>query len=467
MEAAFLYTARFNVMLMGLVFMFVFTAFSTIQVYSSKLYDGDTGSNMLTTLYGVFAVFSFFAPSVTNKLGSRMTMMLGTLGYACVVITGLIYFETGYSDWLIIVGGGLCGVGAALLWTAQGRLILQYSTDKNRGFNFSVFWGLFQSSSIIGGILTWTYFASMGDDKGSSILYIVFLAMVVLGGLVLLLLKAPHLIRGKDVDMDHITRLDKEFSEFSWSEEAAATLRLFVKKEMIILAPLFWYTGFNQPYQLTTYNRFFTKASGGMEMIVFYGAEIIGALAIGYCLDNFRPSIRRHSMIWGQYAFGVIGFALALYHEWDYVWQKEAPAYDVGDSGIILPSFVYFIWGFSDSAVQAYCYWLLGNLYISGKMQARAVGFYKTVQSVGWSIGFVLQPVDRCPPMAQLLLVFGFFLISFPLGWLVAPRDETDAKFAIAIEEDVVNERANSAEPMCSATVINPFEDSTKADEKC
>eukprot|EP01135_Chromosphaera_perkinsii_P008621 Nk52_evm63s1401 gene=Nk52_evmTU63s1401 len=427
---------RFNVVLMGLVFLFVFTAYSTIQVYASKLYSPDLSSNMLSTLYGVFTIMSFVAPGIVNKIGTRMAMMLGTLGYACLVVVGLIYFEENYADWLVIVGGGLCGLGAALLWTAQGRLILQYSTDENRGVNFGIFWGIFQAAAVIGGFLSWFYFASLGNDTGSSVLYIIFLAMVIIGGFCNFLLKAPSALKTDKVDPEHIAALDREFSELSWSAEAAATFRMFTRKEMLIMAPMFFYTGFNQPYQLNVFTRFFTSTSLGMEVVVFYLAEIIGGLGIGYVLDNICPSKRRHVLIWGQYILGLLGFALAVYHEYDYAWNKPTPTYEIQDSEIALPSVVFAIWGFSDSAVQCYAYYLMGNLYFSGKLQARAIGFYKFIQSLGWTIAFVLTPADRAAPMTQLLLVFALFVISFPLGYVVAPRDEINPKFAIEIGED-------------------------------
>eukprot|EP00126_Sphaerothecum_destruens_P013316 Sdes_comp22788_c0_seq1m21186 len=429
-------TARFNIVLMGIVFLFVFTAFSTIQVYAGKMYDPTTSSNMLTTLYAVFAVFSFFSPSVANKLGCRVTMMIGTFGYGALVAVGLVFFETGFSNGLVIFGGALCGIGAALLWTGQGRLILQYSTNENRGTNFAIFWSLFQAAAVVGGILTWTYFATMGNQEGSTTLYIIFLCVVLAGSFCLLFLKSPQQLQAKDIDIEAIRRLESEFSRFSWMDEIKSTLAMFSRKEMLLLAPLFWYTGFNQPYQLNVFVRFFTNTSLGMGMVIFYAAEILGAIFIGYLLDNLNPSRRRHLLVWGQYLLGVLSFALAIHEEWDYVWYKDAPSYDIGDRNLILPSIIFFMWGLSDSMIQTYCYWLMGNLYSKGENQARAVGFYKFVQSVGWSIGFSITPFSRCPAMGQILVVFVMFLVGLPLGWLIAPRDEQKPFFAVTIKED-------------------------------
>ena len=46
--------------------------------------------------------------------------------------------------------------GAAVLWTAQGRLILDVAAARKAevGTLFAVFWALFNASAIAGGILT-------------------------------------------------------------------------------------------------------------------------------------------------------------------------------------------------------------------------------------------------------------------------------------------------------------------------
>lgn len=185
-------TPKAQVVLMGTVFFFVFSAFLTIQAFASDMYGEDLGSKMATSLYLSFSFFSFLSPSVTNKLGAKMTMFWGTIGYAGLVAASLIYFENLDSsfDYVVILGGISCGLGAALLWTAQGRLIMQYSDGTDNGHLFSIFWALFNMSALVGGLLTFFFFGNDeggGDDDdstdGSAVLYVVFLGFIVLGAL--------------------------------------------------------------------------------------------------------------------------------------------------------------------------------------------------------------------------------------------------------------------------------------------
>ena len=80
--AGYFRTGEGQTVLLGLVFLFVFMAYYMIQGYSANLYGSTLGSNMETTLYAVLAVFCFPAPAITNKLGTRLTMFIGIIGYA-------------------------------------------------------------------------------------------------------------------------------------------------------------------------------------------------------------------------------------------------------------------------------------------------------------------------------------------------------------------------------------------------
>jgi len=141
----------------------------TIQAFAADLYTPDLGSDSAFDIYLVFTIACFISPSITNKLGCKNTMFFGVLGYAGLVLSSLIYFLTDEDnrpdiEWLVQLGGCCCGLGAALLWTAQGRLILQYSDGSDGGTLFSIFWALFNLSALAGGLLTFFYFGANAED---------------------------------------------------------------------------------------------------------------------------------------------------------------------------------------------------------------------------------------------------------------------------------------------------------------
>ena len=91
------------------------------------------------------------------------------------------------------------------------------------------------------------------------------------------------------------------------------------------------------------------------------------------------------------------------------------------DAGVVRPSIIFALWGFSDSQIQTYSYWLMGTLYDSGVEQARAVGFYKMVQSLGWAIGFALVPTDVMEPIVQMGCTAACFVVGLLLSILELP----------------------------------------------
>ena len=98
-------TPLLQAVLLGFIFFFTFAAYDTIQVFAKKVYPNNIGTDMTTCIYVMFTVVCLPAPAVVNKLGSRLSMLLGILGYTAVVIAGLVFFETGKSRTIILLAG--------------------------------------------------------------------------------------------------------------------------------------------------------------------------------------------------------------------------------------------------------------------------------------------------------------------------------------------------------------------------
>ena len=143
---------------------------------------------MELTLYATFTAACFLSPSVTNVLGPRTTLGLGVLGYAALVAASLVYalVREPWCDTLVVCGGGVLGVGAACLWTAQGRLLLEWADGSEQASNFAIFWACFNASALAGGLLTFFYFcnASGGAPWPLYLIFLVLMAHVDLRGLV-------------------------------------------------------------------------------------------------------------------------------------------------------------------------------------------------------------------------------------------------------------------------------------------
>lgn len=227
-------------------------------------------------------------------------MFFGVLAYASLVLNSLIYFLYGGEDvrWarrMVVVGGGILGCGASLLWTSQGRLILQYASKAEElrildeidgvpsksktqtGRLMGLFWSIFQCSALVGGGVSFIYFNK--KPEGSAALYCLFLVFILIGALFTQFLLPPSMLKssGSTVSFDRTknpTYLPLDLSEQTplycnvdsgaqytgeesqvsipvvmtdlshqtWCEEAHGTFYLFFTKRMGCLLLLFFYT---------------------------------------------------------------------------------------------------------------------------------------------------------------------------------------------------------------------------------
>ena len=236
------------------------------------------------------------------------------------------------------------------------------------------------------------------------------------------------------------TREGAEISEEAWWIELKETLKMFQHPQLCRLSLLFWYTGFNQPYQLVTFgDRYFEPSTLGLMFALFYAAEVIGAWVTGKMLDSAQTSItsRAKSNLLYFLAITTIGNIVALYMEvatctgpsesgsgcLEIVDDSPEVRHKNGWQNLLAGSVVMLAWGFSDSQVQAFSYWLIGVSYDDGQDKARAVGFYKFVQSAGWAVGFALSPTQRLPALVQLILTVVCNIIGTWLALCALPTD--------------------------------------------
>jgi drug/metabolite transporter (DMT)-like permease len=51
------------------------------------------------------------------------------------------------------LAGAILGVTAALLWSAQGAIMMSYPLEKDKGKSFGIFWAIFQLGTFIGSVI--------------------------------------------------------------------------------------------------------------------------------------------------------------------------------------------------------------------------------------------------------------------------------------------------------------------------
>ncbi|KAF9401960.1 hypothetical protein BGZ94_005036, partial [Podila epigama] len=195
--------------------------------------DDKVGQNANVALYTCFAIFGFLAGAIHNKLGPKWTIFLGCSTYAVYAGSYLNYNHT-KNGAFTIVAGGLLGVGAGLLWTAQGAIMMAYPRESDKGKYIGYFWAIFNAGAVLGSCITFginkdvTVTKSLGDST-----YIAFLVLMAIGTFIALTLAPPSTVTHSNGDKIKIQAFP------TWSGEILAVLKLFLDWRMLVLIPMF------------------------------------------------------------------------------------------------------------------------------------------------------------------------------------------------------------------------------------
>jgi hypothetical protein len=410
----------------------IWYAFIAIRSSQSEL----TASQNVA-LYSTFAVVGFFAGTFVNKLGVKITLALGGIGY-CIYAIALLASVHANVGGFNIFAGALLGVCAALLWTAQGTIMLSYPGEGNKGRYFAWFWAIFNMGGVIGSLIP------LGENINVKVAktvndgtYIAFIVLMFAGAvLALFLCNAEKIIREdgtKVVLMKNPT----------WTSEFVGLYET-IKFEpfVILLFPMFWGSNWFYTYQQNSVNgaRFDTRTRA-LNGLLYWGAQVVGALLYGYFLDleRFSRSLRAKLALGVLFSITMAVWGGGYAYQKGYTRETVDPlngfvANDWTDDGYVGPMFLIIFYGFFDSAWQATIYWFMGALSNSGRRTANYVGFYKGIQSAGSAVMWSMDS-GKMPFMTELYanwaLLAGSLLIAAPVIFLKIQDHVT-------VEEDLV-----------------------------
>ena len=180
-------------------------------------------------MYGVFAFASWFAPSIVMALGPRISMILAALTYL-FNITQLLYLNK-YSVYPASV---ILGMGAPIIWVAQGTFLANNSNPKTITRNSGIFWAMNMSSAFAGN--TFAYFLFKGKDQieKSTRMTLGWVLTAASGvGIACMFLLRPTPWAEKKGQDTMLTTLKKSG-------------KLFTTKQMLLFSITMFYTGLNQ-----------------------------------------------------------------------------------------------------------------------------------------------------------------------------------------------------------------------------
>jgi len=399
--------------------------------------DPHTADKMNIALYSTFAVVGFFAGTFVNRLGVRMALAFGGIGYCIYAIALLVSVHSTHTEGFSIFSGALLGVCAGLLWTAQGTIMLAYPPEARKGRYWTWFWAIFNVGACIGALVLLgnnidvTSNSTVSDGTYISLIVLMFCGAV----LALFLVDADKIIRSdgsRVVLMKHPT----------WQSEFVG-LWTTVKSEpyVLLLFPMFWSSNWFYTYQQNSVNAaLFNTRTRALNSFLYWFAQIVGAIIVGPMLDF--PKVRRVVRARGALVFLII-LTLVIWGG-GYDLQKGYTRESVGKdstyvhldwtmSGSRGPMALYFFYGFFDAAWQGCVYWFMGALSNSGRRTTNFVGFYKGIQSAGAAVMWSLDN-NNVSFMGEFASNWALLLGSLVFA---APVIFLRIKDSVPIEEDL------------------------------
>lgn len=326
-------------------------------------------------------------------LGPRLTLSIGTTGYA-LYIGSLWAFQVHGTRWFLILAGGILGVTASLLWAAQGSIMMAEPLEKDKGRSFSLFWALFQMGTLVGAAIALGIQANSTLPGVSTGVYLAFLIIMLTAVVTSWLILPPHLVvrgDGTVVEIEEAITPKQEFKEV-W-----ALLRDW---RMIALFPMFFSSNYFYAYQGAITTALFNGRTRALVALLTGVGSIIGSIIIGQLTDNL-PGGRRKRALMATAAVAILncviwGAGLAFQVQFTRantsVRGVEIPwDWNVGVSaGPIILLLAYYL---ADAMFQGLAYYTMSSITNEPFKLARMAGYYKGIQSAGAAVSFGMDAV--------------------------------------------------------------------------
>ncbi|EWC46198.1 hypothetical protein DRE_04576 [Drechslerella stenobrocha 248] len=379
--------------------------------------DPTVADDSTVALYSTFASVAFFSGTICNKIGIKATLSFGGFGYALYSASFLCYNHTG-NHGFVIFAGALLGVCAALLWCAQGAIMMSYPSEHEKGRYISIFWMIFNLGAVIGSLVPLVDNIKKKEGNVGDGTYIGFMVLMGAGAvLALFLLDSNKIIRK---DGSKVIAVQQP----TWKSELGGLWEVLLTEPWILLLfPMFFSSNYFYSYQFNAYNLArFTTRTRSLNSLLYWLSQIIGAGLMGYGLDTTYLTRVTRARVGFVFVFlvtvGVWGGGYAFQRNYTRENVESIPKIDWHDDGYGGPLFLYMCYGLYDAIWQTYVYWIMGALSNNSRKLAIYAGFYKGIQSAGSAITFRLDSL-KVPYInmfgSTVGLLLGSLIVASPL----------------------------------------------------
>lgn len=379
-------------------------------------------------LYGFMTITCFAGPWLTNLIGFKYTLAIGSLGYP-LYASGLYTNNRFGNTWFVYFGAVMCGITAGFFWSVEGAIATGYPEHHKRGRYIATWFTFRNFGNIIGGSVALGINHKVNQrGKVGYQTYLAFIAIQCLGFFLGFLLSNPE-----KVVRDDGTRIEAPRG-IKWRDEGKAMWKLLWSKPILLLSPLFWYFGWIQAYPGTYLATYFTVRSRALGSFL---SAVVGTLATwttGTLLDLPWLKNRKTRAISTYIFIAALNSATwiwAVYIQNEY--RHTNPILDWGNQRTFGRGFgLYLFERISLGMIENYIYWCIGNLSDSPGDQIRYSSLLRGIETAGVAVGFGVQAVPTIL-IATASINFALWFIALPFSYyatlqVVRKFEEQDRK---------------------------------------
>uniref|UniRef100_A0A914HZB8 UNC93-like protein MFSD11 n=1 Tax=Globodera rostochiensis TaxID=31243 RepID=A0A914HZB8_GLORO len=441
-----------NVLQLGIGFFFIFLAFnsqgfieeSVLDSFSPETVPKHAGYTSLCIIYASFTVLNFVAPPIIKCIGTRTSLVLAGCTY--------VFFLTGFlfiNSFFLYFSSALLGLGAAVIWTAQGKYLTLNSSEQTAGKHSSLFLALTQACLSCGGLFLLAVFRATDSSPPSSsetplvnssssdfspsfdrptikLIYGSFTGIALLGVAVLAFLP-PSRTKAKMKMGGEEHRKNAIDQEEGALDQIKSIFKLAASRKMVALAFVFGYTGillsfWSSIFPTALINTLQLRSQFSPKILIALNAIFkgIGQPLLSALFGWFRlDRVKRSRLVFVGMLLHLVAFALTFL-----ILPNETPLGQTNETAVIRPSVVIalfcgFLLSFGDAFWTTQIFSFLITNY--SNRSAESFALFKFYQSLLTCFLFYLS--GHLLLHWHLLILFSSAIIGY-LAFVVAEKLE-------------------------------------------
>jgi len=291
------------------------------------------------------------------------------------------------NTYLLYISAAIIGLGAPVIWTAQGNFLAICSDPETISRNSGIVWAMLQVSGLIGNIFA--FFMFNGQEYISTSVRTtvgIVLLVITLSGVAVMALLRPT---SWHTTTEQATSPSKALRD---------SFALFLTTDMLLLSITFFYTGLQLSIWSGVYPTsvgFFgglgtdRKALATIALISIAAGEVIGGATFGF-FGHLTAKRGRDPIVVLGFILSMLAYFLTFLAIPNSANLNETEELAFIDPNRYLIIFIAFLLGFSDACFNTQITSILGGVFKEQSSSAFAI--FKFMQSLSAAIAFFYSP---------------------------------------------------------------------------